>query len=199
MFKFMVVFLSIVISSVVHAEDIVVKAQKAVKLANQAIERILKNADGEIGLRAVTDPQGKYVVPDPQGDLYVFIYNMKGWIIAHLNKKLVGKNLYNLKDKKGKNFVAEFTDIAKSTRGEGWSSYYWAKPGTVQPAPKLSFIKRLPRKVVYLSKNPAQKNKKVEEEIFLGVGFYLESEEVFRQVKLKFIKLGYKLWEEKQF
>ena len=80
------------------------------------------------------------------GDLYVFVYDLDGNILAHLNKKLVGKNLMKVKDVKGTVFAAEFVSIATSDKGEGWCEYYWPKPGEKSASPKASFIKRVPGK-----------------------------------------------------
>jgi len=179
-------------------EEITGKAKKVTEIVNKAVEHIVKSEDGDKSLKDVTDPKGEYVLPDPEGDLYVFVYNMEGTIIAHNNEKLVGKNLFKLKDTKGKNFVAEFTSIAKSEKGEGWSSYYWAKPGETSGSPKLSLIKKVPGKVAYTSKDPGKSGLKAEEEIFLGVGFYLKSDEEFQKVKSQFKNLGYNLWEEQK-
>lgn len=179
-------------------EEINKKAKKVTEIVNKAVEHIVKSEDGDKALKDVTDPKGEYTLPDPGGDLYVFIYNMEGTIIAHNNEKLVGKNLFNLKDTKRKNFVAEFTSIAKSKEGEGWSSYHWAKPGETTGSPKLSLIKKVPGKVTYTGKYPGKIGLKVEEEIFLGVGFYLKSDEEFQKVKSQFKNLGYNLWEEQE-
>ncbi|GEM_PF-1300230 len=176
-------------------EEINNKAKKVTEIVNKAIEHIVTSEDGDKALKNVSDPKGEYVLPDPDGDLYVFVYNMEGTIIAHNNEKLIGKNLFSLKDTKGKNFVAEFTSIAKSREGEGWSSYHWAKPNETSGSPKLSLIKKVPGKVTYTAKSPGKSGLKVTEEIFLGVGFYLKSDEEFEKVKSQFKKLGYNLWE----
>jgi len=53
---------------------------------------------------------------------------------------LVGKNLTNFEDPKGKRFFAEMTGKATTT-GEGFVSYYWPKPGSDVPVAKISFVK----------------------------------------------------------
>lgn len=114
---------------------------QAVEHVDQAVDLIV--AEGEdAAFDKLTDPDGDYV----EGDLYVFVYDLDGTIVAHLNKKLEGKNLLKIKDVKGKNFAAEFVEIAKSDDGRGWCEYWWPKPGEKEASAKVSFIKRVPDK-----------------------------------------------------
>jgi cytochrome c len=87
----------------------------------------------------LSDPNGDYV----DGDLYVFTYNMDGTIIQHLRPKLVGMNMMNIKDKKGKCIGCDFVKIAKN-EGAGWSEYYWPKPSTKKVTVKTSYIMKVP-------------------------------------------------------
>ncbi|MBN2231810.1 MAG: cache domain-containing protein [Deltaproteobacteria bacterium] len=96
-------------------------------------------------------PHGSWV----KGELYVFVYDFSGTIVAHLNSKLVGKNLLKVKDVKGNVFTANFIAAARGGRGEGWTEYWWPKPGEKEPSLKASFIKRVP-----------------DRELLLGVGAY---------------------------
>ena len=123
----------------VMAED--ANPQAIVDLVNNAVQLIVDKGE-EDAFALLTDPNGEWV----SGDLYVFVYDLSGTIKAHLNKKLEGKNLMNLKDVKGKVFAAEFVSIAKSEQGEGWCEYYWPKPNEKEASPKVSFIKRVPGK-----------------------------------------------------
>ena len=104
--------------------------------------KLIEEKGEDAAFPLLTDPNGEWV----NGDLYVFIYDLSGNIVAHLNNKLVGKNLLKVKDIKGKIFAAEFIKIAKSPAGEGWCEYYWPKPGEKTASPKASFIKKVPGK-----------------------------------------------------
>ena len=115
--------------------------QRVVDHVDKAVQLILDKGEAE-AYPLLTDPKGEWV----DGDLYVFIYNFNGDIVAHLNQKLVGKNLMKVKDVKGNVFAAEFVRIAKSDKGEGWCEYWWPKPGSKEASPKASFIKRVPGK-----------------------------------------------------
>jgi len=56
------------------------------------------------------------------GDLFLFIYDTKGKVIAHGgNPDLLGKNHFDLTDDDGKYFVREM--IAKAKAGGGWMDY----------------------------------------------------------------------------
>lgn len=75
-------------------------------------------------------------------DLYVFLLDTDGSIKAHgANDKLIGKNLLNLKDQNGKEFVKEFVVVAG--KGEGWVDYDWAHPVSKKVEGKTTFVKRV--------------------------------------------------------
>ncbi len=69
---------------------------------------------------------------------YFFAYNMKGVNVAHpIKPSLIGKNLYNLKDKSG-NFVIR--DIIKSVKnGNGITKYKWENPKSKKIENKISY------------------------------------------------------------
>lgn len=53
------------------------------------------------------------------GDLYLFVYDMKGMCVAHgSNPSFVGQNQFDVKDQDGVYYVREFIDQAKA--GGGW-------------------------------------------------------------------------------
>ncbi|MBT0569430.1 cache domain-containing protein [Curvibacter sp. CHRR-16] len=77
-------------------------------------------------------------------DLYVFVMDMKGVMIAHgANEKLIGKNLIELKDQNGKQFIRGFVD-AMTAGSETWVDYDWANPVTKKLEGKSSYLKRIP-------------------------------------------------------
>lgn len=56
------------------------------------------------------------------GDLYLFVYDMKGTCIAHgRNRAFVGRNHYNLQDEAGRYYIRELIKIGKS--GSGWFNF----------------------------------------------------------------------------
>ena len=119
-------------ASPVFSADITPKM--VVDHVDKAVQLILDKGEEE-AFAALTDPNGEYV----DGELYVFIYDFTGKIIAHLNQKLVGKNLIKIKDVKGNVFVADFIRIAKSESGMGWTEYWWPKPNEKKSFPESQF------------------------------------------------------------
>ena len=87
------------------------------------------------------DKNGPFV----KGDLYVFAGSTdKAELIAHpLAPQLMGKDMSQMKDVNGKFFQMEFMNVAKDP-GQGWVEYSWPKPGTTEPAPKDTFIMKVP-------------------------------------------------------
>lgn len=71
---------------------------------------------------------------------YFFINNYEGISIMHpLKPELEGKDQNNLADANGKLLFREMAQIA-SRDGSGFVDYYWAKPGSDKPAPKISYV-----------------------------------------------------------
>jgi cytochrome c len=74
-------------------------------------------------------------------DLYAVIYDMNGVAVAHANKKMQGKNMFDLKDVDGKYFIRERLEMAK-TKGKGWQDYKFANPVTSKVEPKSMYIEK---------------------------------------------------------
>lgn len=73
-------------------------------------------------------------------DLYVFCFDKAGVTLAHgANEKLIGKNLTELKDADGKQFISEL--VATGLKGQGWVDYRWANPMTKKIEPKSSLAR----------------------------------------------------------
>ena len=117
-----------------------VTPQKVVDLTYAAVQSMVDKGEDQT-FQIINDPKGEFV----DGELYAFVYDMAGTILAHPNSKLIGKALIKIKDVKGKAFVAEFISIAKSDKGEGWSDYWWPKLGEKNASQKVTFIKRVAR------------------------------------------------------
>ena len=84
---------------------------------------------------AINDPKGQFA----KKDLYVFVFDFNTVCLAHgANKALVGKNLKELKDSNGKQFMNEMTQDAK-TKGKGSVDYFWTNPTTKKIDEKTTF------------------------------------------------------------
>jgi signal transduction histidine kinase len=104
---------------------------------------VLKNAKGEKErvdlIRSFIDPIRFY--PDQSG--YFYVYDFKCVNIAHATQKnLIGKNLYDYKDVKGKYVIRELRAAAK--KGGGFVEYFWVKPGSKGEVRKLGYVEPIP-------------------------------------------------------
>ncbi len=76
-----------------------------------------------------------------RGDTYVFVWNMDGIRFVYPPDPAGEKqNMSKLKDENGKPIGKEFIETAQ--KGEGWVFYMWNKPGSSEPYPKTTFIKK---------------------------------------------------------
>jgi len=112
--------------------------------------KLCKEKGTEACLKEFNNKDGAFI----KGELYMFAYNFEGVNQAlGSNPKLVGKNLFKLKDASGLMLIQELIKIAK-TDGEGWLDYKWSHPIKKKIADKRSFIKR------------------IDGDMFIGTGFY---------------------------
>ncbi|MET3842770.1 cache domain-containing protein [Bradyrhizobium sp. OAE829] len=72
---------------------------------------------------------------------YFWINDMSPKMIMHpIRAELDGKDLGEMKDPNGNRLFIGFVDVVKS-KGAGFYSYLWPKPGFDQPVPKISYVK----------------------------------------------------------
>lgn len=111
---------------------------------------LCKEKGVEACLKEFNNPKGAFI----RGELYMFAYDFNGVNKAlGSNPKIVGKNLYKLKDASGLMLIQELIKIAQ-TDGEGWLDYKWSHPIKKKIADKRSYIKR------------------IDGDMFIGTGFY---------------------------
>ncbi len=155
--------LPLMISNQVRGQSIEITPQLVVEHVKKAV-KLIEEKGPDIAFPILSDPEGEYI----DGDLYVFTYDMEGTIIQHLRPKLVGKNMMNIKDKEGKCLACDFLRIAKE-EGQGWSQYWWPRPGSGELSVKVSYIMKVPN-----------------HEMFVGVGVYdMKIEEIKSLMKSK--------------
>ncbi len=92
----------------------------------------------EKALAAFSDPKGEFV----KGDLYIYVLDLKGKMLAHPNSKLVGEDFMVRKDADGKLFAAEMVKVAKE-KGSGWVDYKWDNPQTKAVEPKTVYFEKV--------------------------------------------------------
>ncbi|MEH6626360.1 MAG: methyl-accepting chemotaxis protein [Motiliproteus sp.] len=73
------------------------------------------------------------------GSEYFFVLDKSHNMLMHpISKKVDGQNVKMLKDANGKLLMQELVSVI-SSKGEGFVEYYWARPGSSEPVPKLSY------------------------------------------------------------
>ena len=80
-----------------------------------------------------------------EGDIgYLFLLDLDGNTLVHVDEKMVGTNILNIRDVKGKYIVKEFNKILKE-KGEGFVDYYWyiVSEDRKEMHYKISFVKLL--------------------------------------------------------
>lgn len=104
-------------------------------------------------IAAVSDPStGNF----HDRDLYVFVFSKEGVTIAHgVNENLVGRNMIDLRDVEGHQFIRTMIDTARN-EGRGWVDYIWQNPQTKQPERKTTYVVS------------------IDDNHFLGVGAYAQ-------------------------
>lgn len=110
----------------------------------KAVELIQKQ--GEDAYLELTDPDGPWV----SDTWYIYINNFDGYNVAHLNKKMIGKHFFAIRDVKGTAFFAELQRVAMSDAERGWVEFWWPKPGEKKPARKIGFVIRIPEKRLWI-------------------------------------------------
>ena len=76
-------------------------------------------------------------------DLYVVVYDFEGRVLAHGQiPKMIGKELIDLKDADGKQFVRERVELARA-KGRFWHDYKFTDPVTKKVLPKSTYCERL--------------------------------------------------------
>lgn len=80
---------------------------------------------------------------------YFFMFDDQYNVIIHADKKQLGVNLIQLKDKKGRYYIKEMIDTARSDK-EDYVTYWWPKIAGDEPFEKLSYIKKFTPWNIYL-------------------------------------------------
>lgn len=114
-------------------EEVMLKCEVAAKLVQE------KGVD--IATQLIGDKSGPFVWKDA----YVFLMDIDGKMIAHpMSPEMVKEdNIHQVSDTNGKKITVAFIKVAGGP-GKGWVNYMWPKPGQDQPAPKSTYIYRVP-------------------------------------------------------
>lgn len=125
-----------------------------VEVVNEAIELIEKT--GKRAFQEFRSKSGDFYF----FDTYVFVVDDQGYDLVNAAfPNLEGRNVYDLRDEKGKYLIREFINTVK-TNGSGWVDYFWARPGQTESVKKTAYVKGMTLNGTLL---------------VVGSGFYLEN------------------------
>lgn len=129
-------------SLVAHAETKATAAE-ASAMVKKGVAFIKANGK-EKGFAEISKKGGQFT----SNDLYLTVYGIDGTVHAHgANEKMIGKNLIDLKDIDGKEFVKERVELAKS-KGTFWQDYKFTNPVSKKIEPKRMYCEKLEENVV---------------------------------------------------
>jgi hypothetical protein len=107
--------------------------QEAEAMVKRAIAYYKKNGK-EKSLAEFSKNPGPFV----DRDIYVTVYNMQGDALSHINPKMVGKNMMELRDPTGKYHIRERIEAAaKGT--SGWQNFQFFNPVSKKVEPKRMY------------------------------------------------------------
>ncbi len=111
--------------------------EAAKKMVEQAVAYSEANGE-ENAIKEINRSDGQFV----KGELYVFAYDINAVMKAHpVNPKLIGQNLYDKTDSKGKLFRKEIVELSK-TKGSGFVDYTYLNPVTKKEEAKTTYIQK---------------------------------------------------------
>ena len=74
-------------------------------------------------------------------DLYVTVYTMNADSLAHINPKMIGKNMMDLRDADGKYHIKERMELAQK-QGKGWQDFKFFNPVSKKIEPKRMYFEK---------------------------------------------------------
>ncbi|MDE2611678.1 MAG: cache domain-containing protein, partial [Burkholderiales bacterium] len=111
----------------------------------EAADNIVKLYAGQVANHTISEADAQREAMAKIGamrygaDGYISINNSQGVMLMHpIMPKLIGKNLSGFKDPNGELLFQVIAQTGK--QGGGYVHYMWAKPGSAQPVPKLSYV-----------------------------------------------------------
>jgi signal transduction histidine kinase len=129
------VVVALFVTGAAGAEERATTAE-AEAMVKKAIEFYKKNGR-EKSLAEFSRPNGKFV----DRDLYVTVYTLDGKCLAHINERVVGKNMWDQRDVDGVYFTRERLEAAK-TQSSGWQEFRFFNPVTKKIEPKRQYWER---------------------------------------------------------
>ena len=115
-------------------------ADEAVALVKKSAAFVKANAKDK-AFEEFNNPKGQFV----DRNLYIFVYDLNGISLAIGNgnsKKMVGKNLLDMRDANGTYLIKKLIEVANS-KGKGWVDYKWPNPLNNTIESKSSYVEKL--------------------------------------------------------
>lgn len=137
-----------VLSAAASASEDQVTPEECIARCKAAAEMI-RTSGMEAALKAMNDKSGPFVWKNS----YVTCIHLEtGKILAQpFAPNTVGYQVKFAADKSGKLFIQEMMNLVEK-QGEGWVDYVWSKPGSEEPAPKTTYVLKVPgEKVMVMS------------------------------------------------
>ena len=132
-FSFLAAAFLALASFTAHAQEARASEAEAQAMVKKAIEFYKKNGR-EKAIAEFNKNPGPFV----DRDLYVTVYTPTADALAHINPKMVGKNMMELRDGNGKYHIKERMEMAK--KGEkGWQDFTFFNPVTKNIEPKRMY------------------------------------------------------------
>jgi cytochrome c len=118
---------------------------EVIQKVNEAVNLVLEEGE-EAAFTTFRDKNGPFVWKGS----YLFVIDYNGIMLMHpFVPKLEGRNHLSIKDVNGKMFNIQSLALAKGP-GSGWVDYWWIKPGGKKASPKVSYIKTVPGKDMFI-------------------------------------------------
>lgn len=126
------------LSTTSHADDARGSLDEAVALVKQGVAYYRANGRDK-ALAEFMRVGGPFL----KKDLYLFVYDSSGVNLAHINPKMVGKNLLDMKDADGVSLIKEIIAKGDSKEGHGWTDYRWPNPATKVVEKKRTYTEKV--------------------------------------------------------
>lgn len=133
--KILALVATLVLSLAAHAADDPNRASpaEAEAMVKKAIAYYKKNGREKAMAEYMKNP-GPFV----DRDLYVTVYDMQANDLAHINPKMVGKNMMDLRDADGKYHIKERMEAAQKGTS-GWQDFKFFNPVSKRIEPKRMY------------------------------------------------------------
>lgn len=133
-------FVSLMLSLALSAAAVAAPDYGTVEEAQALVKKAIAYYDKHGAEKTFAD-LSKSPGPFVDRDLYVVVYDMKGKSLAHINPKMVGKELLEMRDGDGRYLVKERVEAAKK-EPSGWQDIKFFNPVTKKIEPKRVYWER---------------------------------------------------------